>query len=130
MFKYETVFLSEDASEEDKKKALEAGGAKWSAGKARFDLIPPESLFALADVCTFGAKKYKDRNWEKGLPWGEFFGATMRHLWSWWLGEKNASDSGLPHLAHAAWNVFALLSYELRGMSSFDDRPNHFKEAA
>ena len=41
-------------------------GRKDDQGKARFELIAPEFLFALARVLTFGAAKYADRNWLKG----------------------------------------------------------------
>ena len=121
------VHLLENATEEEKAIALEAGGARWSAGKARFDLIPPEPLFDLAAVYTFGATKYKDRNWEKGMSWGICFGAAMRHLWKWWRGEENDEESDLPHFAHAAWNVFALMAYSKRGQEQFDDRFKPFK---
>ena len=40
----------------DKEKLVE--GYKADEGKVRMDLIPPEAMFALAHVLTFGAKKY------------------------------------------------------------------------
>lgn len=42
-------------------------GKKLDDGKARMDLLPPEFLFATADILAFGAGKYGDRNWEKGM---------------------------------------------------------------
>lgn len=114
--------ISESATEEEKKAALGVGGARFNEGKVRFDLMPPDALWELAKVYTFGARKYKDRNWEKGMVWGICFAAAMRHLWKWWRGERNDPESGLHHLAHAAWNCMAALSYELRGMTQHDDR--------
>lgn len=90
--------------------------------KARFDLIPPHPLYQLADIYTYGAQKYADRNWEKGLKWGRIFGAIMRHLWSFWMGETNDKESGQPHLAHAAWGCFTLLEY-IHKHPEMDDRP-------
>lgn len=99
---------------------------KFDEGKARYDLIPPEALEQLVDILTFGAKTYGDRNWEQGLPYGRIFAATMRHLWKWWRGEDCDPESKLPHLAHAACNIFFLMTYEVRVMDidDLDDRPD------
>lgn len=96
--------------------------AKHDAEKERFDLIPPEELWTLAEVYTHGAEKYEDRNWEKGLKWGRVFAAVMRHLWRFWAGEEDDAESGLPHLAHAAWRCLTLLNYT-RHHRELDDRP-------
>lgn len=37
-------------------------------GKGRYDLLPPHAIFRLAKHFENGAKKYGDRNWEKGQP--------------------------------------------------------------
>lgn len=95
--------------------------AKHDTGKPRYDLIPPESLDAIAQGLTYGANKYGDRNWEGGLSYGRVFAACMRHLWAWWRCEAQDSESGLPHLAHAACCVMFLLAYEARGVGE-DDR--------
>lgn len=94
---------------------------KHDQGKLRYDLIPAGSLEALVRVYTFGAGKYGDRNWEKGMSWGRVFGAIMRHLWAWWRGEDADSETGISHLAHAAWGCFTLLAYVDRGVGT-DDR--------
>lgn len=99
-----------------------AQGLKHDAGKLRFDLIPPRPLEDLARVYTMGAAKYADRNWERGLAWGRVFGAIMRHLWAFWRGEDLDPESGLPHLAHAAWGCFSLLEYR-HTHPEMDDRP-------
>lgn len=97
-------------------------GVKYDGDKERFDLLPPGPLTELARVYTFGATKYADRNWEKGMRWGRVFAACMRHLWAWWRGEEVDKESGLSHLAHAAWNIFALMEYR-RTHPAQDDRP-------
>jgi hypothetical protein len=97
-------------------------GKKHDFGKTRYDLIPPVALEHLALVYTFGAKKYGDRNWEKGISWGRIFGAIMRHLWAFWRGEDLDPESNLPHLAHAACGCFMLLTYR-KTRKDFDDRP-------
>ena len=97
-------------------------GRKDDDGKARFDLLPPDALWEVVRVYTAGAGKYGDRNWEKGIRYGRVFAAICRHAFSWWRGERADEETGIHHLAHAAWNCLALLAYELRGMEEFDDR--------
>jgi hypothetical protein len=95
---------------------------KFDDGKLRFDLIPAEELEELARVYTIGAKKYADRNWELGLPWGRVFSALMRHAWKWWRGETYDPVDGQHHLASVAWCALALMNYERRKAGT-DDRP-------
>lgn len=97
-------------------------GRKDDAEKIRMELLPPELLEATAVVLTFGAKKYEDRNWEKGMKWGRVFGALMRHLWAWWRGEESDPETGYSHLWHAACCIAFLISYESRQIGE-DDRP-------
>lgn len=95
---------------------------KDDTGKAPYDLIAPEMLHAMAAVLDFGAKKYAPRNWEKGMRWGRCFSALMRHLWSWWRGEKMDTETGMSHLWHAACCLMFLVAYEARSIGD-DDRP-------
>ena len=96
--------------------------AKFDTDKLRYDLIAPEALEELARVYTFGAAKYADENWRKGMRWRRIFGAIMRHSWAWMRGEDVDQESGLPHLAHAAWGCFTLLAYSKCRLGE-DDRP-------
>jgi flagellar motility protein MotE (MotC chaperone) len=86
-------------------------GAEKGSKEARFDLIPAGPLFTLARVFGRGAKKYAERNWERGYPWSWSFAALMRHAWAFWRGEELDQESGLPHLAHAAWHCFVLQEF-------------------
>lgn len=97
-------------------------GLKYDREKLRYDLISPLALEALVEVLTYGAKKYADRNWERGISWCRVFAALMRHLWAWFRGEEFDSESGLPHLAHAMCCVMFLLHYS-HTRRDFDDRP-------
>ncbi len=96
-------------------------GRKDDTGKPRMDLLPPELLWAVACVLTVGAKKYSDRNWEKGMSWGRIFGALQRHLWAWWHGEKKDPETGFSHLWHAGCCIAFLIAYEERNIGE-DDR--------
>ena len=90
-------------------------GVKFDDGKPRMDLIPPEALFAAAAVFTQGAKKYGDRNWEKGLDDMRLFAAVQRHLWAWAMAEEiNTDDGELPHLDHALTGLMMLVTLRHR----------------
>ena len=109
-------------------------GVKYDQDKERYDLIDGYALNELAKVYTYGAQKYEDRNWEKGIKWSRVFAAIMRHLWKFWRAKQlglpeNDEESGLPHLAHAAWGCFALLHYT-QFKPEYDDRPGAKDEQA
>lgn len=99
-------------------------GRKDDQGKNRLELIPPELIESVGRVLTFGATKYDDRNWEKGMKWSRVFGAVLRHLWAWWRGEQYDPESGFSHLWHAAACITFLITYEQRQIGE-DDRPYH-----
>lgn len=79
---------------------------------ARYDLIPVYPLRLLAELYGIGAKKYDDRNWEKGIAWHRVYRALQSHANLWWGGEKLDPDNGQHHLASVAWNAFALMEFE------------------
>jgi len=96
------------------------GGEKGSKLQ-RFDLVPPEASWALAEVYGAGTKKYADRNWEKGYAWGLSIAALERHLNLWKRGESIDAETGCYHLMQVCWHAFALFIFELRGLGT-DDR--------
>jgi hypothetical protein len=78
-------------------------------GKGRFDLLPPEALFALAKHFEQGARKYEDRNWEKGQDLGTYCDSGLRHLVSFMAGQVDED-----HLVAAAWNLVAAITTRAR----------------
>lgn len=88
-------------------------------GKGRFDLISPFALARLAGVYERGAKKYADRNWEKGQPFSRFLDSAMRHLNRFAMGWDDED-----HLAQAAWNLFAIMHFEELERTELDDMPH------
>lgn len=98
-------------------------GRKDDQGKLPYHLLPPEALEATAAVLAFGAAKYGDRNWERGMAWSRPFSALMRHMWAWWRGEPADPETGMSHLWHAGCCIAFLIAYERRGAGT-DDRPN------
>ena len=84
---------------------------KFDNGKLRYGLIPPEATKALAEVLTYGAKKYKPDNWKQGEP-ARYMDALYRHLEAYRSGELTDSESGLSHLSHAITNIAFLIYFE------------------
>lgn len=99
-------------------------GAKYDEGKLRYDLLPVDAIEELVRVLNFGASKYADRNWEKGINFSRVYAATHRHLAKFWKGQNKDEETGLEHLAHAMCCCMFLLAYRLRDLKEFDDRPS------
>ena len=99
-------------------------GAQKGSKPERFDLIPTEPEKWLARVYGMGAAKYDDHNWRKGYAWSLSYAAMMRHLNAFWSGEDLDPESGLPHLAHAAWHCFTLMTFMTEHPEK-DDRYAH-----
>jgi hypothetical protein len=97
-------------------------GIKHDVGKPRTDLLPFDALVEVADVLDYGARKYADRNWERGMAWGRMFGAALRHLFAWASGQERDPESGRLHLSHAACCVLMLLALTLRKTGTDDRR--------
>lgn len=97
-------------------------GVKYDDGKPRWALMPAYSLEEVAKVYTFGATKYADNNWRKGMLWSRTFSAIMRHAWAFWRGETLDPETGLHHMAHAAFGCLTLIEYT-RKKTPTDDRP-------
>lgn len=96
-------------------------GRKDDQGKPRMDLVPPEVVEEIARVLTFGAEKYGERNYERGMAWGRPYAALMRHVLAWWGGEERDPETGFSHLSHAACCLAMLIVYTRRG-AGVDDR--------
>jgi hypothetical protein len=93
------------------------------AGKVPLDLMPTDALEMVARVIEFGAKKYRRRGWEVGIPYSRVVGPLLRHVFKWMRGEDNDPETGLSHMAHAACNALFICAYIARGQSAaLDDR--------
>jgi hypothetical protein len=99
----------------------ETGGEKGTK-LARFDLIPAEPLWELAEHYGRGAAKYEDRNWEKGYAWSLSYAALMRHAVAFWQGQNNDPETDSHHMAAVAFHAFALIEFWNQGLGT-DDRP-------
>ncbi len=96
------------------------GGMKNSK-LCQLGALDPQALAAVGDVAGFGGVKYERYNFAKGYKWSLSYDALQRHLMAFWGGENMDPESGLPHMAHAAWHCLALLTFMLRKRGT-DDR--------
>ncbi len=104
------VRVVEGAPKLDTAEQMTQQNQKFDDEKLRFDLIPPEILTAIAEVLSFGAKKYGPNNWQQLDNFNSrFTAALMRHLNAWRSGETNDPESGKSHLCHMACNIAFLI---------------------
>lgn len=92
-------------------------GAKLDLGKVRMGLVIcgfSKALLEVGKVGTYGANKYSPNGW-KIVPNGfdRYSDAMFRHFLKAEV-ELNDPDTGLSHLAHAAWNALAVLELLLQ----------------
>lgn len=73
----------------------------------RFDLISPIALRRLAETYAEGATRYGDYNWRAGMPFSDTINHCLAHIFQYLKGDKTED-----HLAHASWNLFALMHFE------------------
>ena len=91
--------------------------------KPRLYTVPPASIIYQALAMQNGAEKYGAYNWrQKKVVASIYIDAALRHLFAWLDGEENATDSGLPHLAHALACVGIIVDAKETG-NLVDDRP-------
>jgi hypothetical protein len=110
-------------------------GLRFNSGKPRTDLLCPEALIGLSKVLGYGAKKYADHNWQKGMNWSIVIGCLLRHTFDLMAGKDIDSDpkckgcktdfckkhSGLPTVDLIMCNAMFLGNY-YRNHQNFDDR--------
>jgi len=98
-----------------------AGGIKHDAGKPRFDLIPVLPLFLLAAHFEKGARKYGDRQWEKGIEISRLLRAAFSHLLKYIAGEDNDAELGTNHIIVVMWYCCTIIEIAQR-FTEMDDR--------
>ena len=86
------------------------GGEKGSKD-AQLGWAPPEAMLELARVYGHGAEKYAPHNYRKGYAWSLSYNALLRHLFAFLGGEDYDRESGLQHMAHAAWHCLTLTQF-------------------
>ena len=90
-------------------------------GKGRYDLLPWVAIHELAKHCEEGAKKYGERNCEKGIPIHSLIDSAFRHLSQYMRGFDDE-----PHLRSALWNI-AYAIYMEKEKPEMQDIPTRLK---
>lgn len=91
--------------------------ARMNQGKPEFDFLLdfPIAMEAFCRVKELGAVKYARDNWKLGgKPDSEYLAAALRHMMAHRQGELYAEDTGCLHLAHAMWNMAALIELNVK----------------
>lgn len=90
------------------RRLFETGAVRDIAeGKGRCDLLPACALIRLSKLYEAGAKKYDDRNWEKGIPISVMIDSGIRHILKYLDGHIDED-----HLTAAAWNILGAMWME------------------
>ena len=77
-------------------------------GKGRMDLLPWRAIIEVSKHCEEGAKKYGERNIDKGCPQHSLIDSAMRHLAKYTIGMTDED-----HLRACAWNIMWALEQEV-----------------
>lgn len=92
-------------------------GIKFDYGKPLMGCIPPNAELAIANVLTFGARKYDRDNWRKvDNADVRYLDAAMRHLNAYRRGELTDAETNESHLAHAICCLMFILELEKVGV--------------
>lgn len=86
-------------------------GLKYDQDKPRLDLVPPEAIFAIGYIMTYGAEKYAPNSW-RGVEAHRYIAALLRHLMAYQSGELHDPESGFSHLWHVLTNAAFLVALE------------------
>lgn len=74
-----------------------------------FDLTSQEVFTDIAEVLTFGARKYKPNNWRQCDDFGRYLAAAWRHWFAIYEQDELVDpESGLKHIAHFMTNIMFL----------------------
>ena len=96
-----------------------------STGKGAYELISPFAWERIAIWYELGARKYADRNWEKGIPFGRLIQSAIRHMIRWMKGDRSED-----HLAAVCWNVMAMMHFEETGQAEeWNNYPAYKKQS-
>jgi hypothetical protein len=86
--------------------------------------VPLEAIAAAAASFLYGAKKYSDRNWERGLPWQVLINSLKRHVEDFERGsnyDDGDKGSGLHQVCMIMADASMLCASVIRGIGQ-DDR--------
>ena len=88
--------------------------------------VPLEAVAAAAASFEYGAKKYADRNWEKGLPWQQMIDSLKRHVEDFERGrdyDDGEDGSDLHQVCMIMASAMMLTASVIRGIGDDDRLP-------
>lgn len=100
---------------------VSVAGIKDDAHKIKMELIDAYGIEELGKVLTFGAQKYAEENWRKGISVKRLIGSSCRHLIRIALGEDIDPETGLQHAHHLMCNAM-FIGWMLKYNRQWDDR--------
>jgi len=123
-----TILWEIDMHDSGERQTFETGAVRDSGDKSRPDLISPYAQMRKGEWLRQGAKKYDERNWEKGMKFGRCIASIFRHLFQYMMGWTNED-----HLAAIAVNAEFLMHYEKmielgKLSASLNDLPQYEKK--
>lgn len=104
-------------------------GIKHDQDKPDMSLLSAVALVKVAQVMTFGKKKYSADNWRGGFKWRRPLAAALRHIFAYLGGEDKDPETGVSHLAHASCCLMFVLEFE-ETHKELDDRYKGQKDAS
>lgn len=104
--------------------ASEISGALRESIGTKIDttLVPYELIVSAAIGLNYGAQKYSERNFERGLSYSSLLGSIERHNKAIMDGEYFDAESGLPHYTLLA-SCVAMLCHNIMQSTVIDNRP-------
>ena len=82
-----------------------ASADRFNQGKPQWHLMNYEAMEPMLKVLEFGAKKYGERNWMKGLSPQGVLDSLQRHVAALMDGKTIDEESGLPIIGHVMANA-------------------------
>jgi hypothetical protein len=104
--------------------AASTGALREALGVPYFRQVPLEAVAAGATSLEYGAIKYANRNWEKGLPWQQMIDSLRRHLDDFERRsdyDDGENGSGLHQVCMIMASAMMLSASVIRGIGE-DDR--------
>ena len=112
---------TKDASSQEPKYGL-----RYNSGKIDLTQLSPVAQMLESLVFMYGECKYDRGNWKKfkeseDLAVREYMQCAHRHIMAYERGETFDSESKLPHLIHAVWNLNRVMDVYYYGMNHLKD---------
>lgn len=117
---------TESSQDVPKHASTKTGAVREALGIPYTRHIPLEAVAAAAASLEYGAQKYSDRNWEKGLPWQQMIDSLKRHIEDFERGhdyDDGEDGSDLHQVCMIMASAMMLSASVIRGIGTDDRLP-------